>query len=696
MTFNTGNPIGSTDARDRSDNSKFLDEVVNSLDLTKPDRLGRTRDTLEGIYQKSAYYRVGTFDAGYTLTNSRQTLAYGQIEYSWSGEFPKVVPTSPSTSPENTGGVGAGAWVDRTQETLRGELLLSTGLSNIKNGDLEVDFDVNSIKPLSFYGSDQYALVQLLNYAKATGKPIRLTSDVTITSLIDIDFSGAKLVLYCQGFSLLSDTTCLRIRNLARNSIIDKPSLKNIATPWCITRWDSIGGWIEKGSDTLATLAQTNAEGYYQPSGNDNDIWSSLNTQQQNQNISPKIEIYTSTGVTISNPSGRFALIEFYGCNDCTIENPENFVGGKGVLGTIVFNNTNSAAWGYGNKVIGGSVKYGSFSGVVFLRNKGKSGGVWGDYVPYRNGESGVKTWQGELNGVSARCYELTFDSIYPYQTFYDGVDFCSDYGDTPVERVSDYTLSQYPWHQLPTKHAISNVQAFGCNQCGVWGDGRFNDYESISAENCLITGIKNIGKYQSFKDIAAINCNLSNAETGEHQILIGDVNDIDGVRVIVEDSSGVTHGYGLYAPSCFVSDIKTTLIFPSTIGKMIVKAVITAESDCIVGHRSYSDNTTKIGFNPRMDGLANPIGYVGGDVYSGVSGAESGAAWLKGVKNGAEVKGIIASGDGGGVALLSAADSTASGTWLQPGQYMFYETSGHLHVIWKKLDGTTADALLV
>jgi hypothetical protein len=119
-TYNTGNPIGSTDARDRSDNSENLDVAVNSLALTFKDRLGRTRDTLEGVYQKSAYYRAGTFDAGYTLTNNRQTLAYGNIEYSWSGAFPKVI--AAGSTPETTGGIGAGAWVDRTQDGLREEI----------------------------------------------------------------------------------------------------------------------------------------------------------------------------------------------------------------------------------------------------------------------------------------------------------------------------------------------------------------------------------------------------------------------------------------------------------------------------------------------------------------------------------------------------------------------------------------------
>lgn len=124
-TFNTGNPIGSTDARDRSDNSENLDFAVNSLALTFVDRLGVTRDTLEGIYQKSAYYRAGTFAAGYTLTNNRQTLAYGNVEYSWSGVFPKVV--SAGSTPATSGGVGVGAWVDRTQETLRVDLASEHG-----------------------------------------------------------------------------------------------------------------------------------------------------------------------------------------------------------------------------------------------------------------------------------------------------------------------------------------------------------------------------------------------------------------------------------------------------------------------------------------------------------------------------------------------------------------------------------------
>jgi hypothetical protein len=50
----------------------------------------------------------------------RQTLEYNGHEYSWSGAFPKVV--AAGATPATSGGIGAGAWVDLTDETLRGGL----------------------------------------------------------------------------------------------------------------------------------------------------------------------------------------------------------------------------------------------------------------------------------------------------------------------------------------------------------------------------------------------------------------------------------------------------------------------------------------------------------------------------------------------------------------------------------------------
>jgi len=58
-----------------------------------------------------AISNVGTFSAGYTLTNIRQSLRYtvDGYEYSWSGAFPKVVQAG--ATPATSGGIGINAWV---------------------------------------------------------------------------------------------------------------------------------------------------------------------------------------------------------------------------------------------------------------------------------------------------------------------------------------------------------------------------------------------------------------------------------------------------------------------------------------------------------------------------------------------------------------------------------------------------------
>ena len=125
MAYDTGNPVPSTDAKDFVDNCENLDKAVNSLDSTFQDRLGATRSTWEGIAKGLSFFNVGTFAAGFTLTNSRQTLTYDGHEYSWSGGFPiggKVVAAGSTPTP-----LGAGGWIDRSDVTLRSELASSAG-----------------------------------------------------------------------------------------------------------------------------------------------------------------------------------------------------------------------------------------------------------------------------------------------------------------------------------------------------------------------------------------------------------------------------------------------------------------------------------------------------------------------------------------------------------------------------------------
>ena len=49
MANNTGNPIGSTAAKDLSDNAQNLDKFANGNDYEYADRLGRSRKSLRWI-----------------------------------------------------------------------------------------------------------------------------------------------------------------------------------------------------------------------------------------------------------------------------------------------------------------------------------------------------------------------------------------------------------------------------------------------------------------------------------------------------------------------------------------------------------------------------------------------------------------------------------------------------------------------
>ncbi len=661
-----------------------------SIDYATNEVTGQVQKTLPRTLLDIAFVRTGTFAAGATLTDMRQTLEYSGHEYSWAGTFPKVV--AAGATPATSGGIGAGAWVDRTDLTLRGELSDESGARLVHHGAGDISSIFDAARPLSYYGTDSIALTALLNYAKSSGNKVRLDSDVTVTSTITIDFAGAVIELYFDGFSVLSDTTALQLQNLGRGSVIDKPSMKNITTPWVITRWDYLGNWLEDGAPVLATLTQTNDEGYYMPSGNDTDIYGSLTSEQQNQTISARFEIDTSDGIFINEPQGRYALYEFYGCNNVTVNNPHDLIGGKGYFGTIVFNNTNSTSWGYGNKVVGGIVKYGSFCSVVFLRNRGYTGGVFGDFVTYRAGESGVKTYQGEVAGVSARCYELTFSNVHSFQAVYDSIDYTSDYG-TETERVADYTLAEYAWHQLPTRHRFFNVNCIG-GKGGFWGDGQYNSFTSISATDCLHSGIKSKGTKQDWTNVVIKNCNVANTTVGEHQIALEGVDILRGITIIVTSNSGIVEGEGLWAPNSYVSGYNSTLI-ETSITKESVKGIIPEYGNLLLGIQSASDNTSTIAFNPRIGSLANPVGEVVAVVTGGTAGDEYGNMHINPVIAGSSVHGLRAVGANGGTGVCAIATSENPGI-INNSEVMFYQSGTSIIVAAKLADGTYKTATLI
>lgn len=117
-TIPTSNPVPSESPRDLKFNAGKIDEIVNSTDDAYSDRFGRGRLTWRGIenislesISKFGYVTVDSFEDGATITTPNQVLrleSTGEY-YRWDGDLPKVVP--PSSTPESSGGQGAGKWL---------------------------------------------------------------------------------------------------------------------------------------------------------------------------------------------------------------------------------------------------------------------------------------------------------------------------------------------------------------------------------------------------------------------------------------------------------------------------------------------------------------------------------------------------------------------------------------------------------
>lgn len=75
-TFNTGNPLGSTDVYDRYDNSENLDNFSNGQLDAYADRLGVMRLSMQGIRNASQYVDIGPYAAGLVFTSRNQVFSY--------------------------------------------------------------------------------------------------------------------------------------------------------------------------------------------------------------------------------------------------------------------------------------------------------------------------------------------------------------------------------------------------------------------------------------------------------------------------------------------------------------------------------------------------------------------------------------------------------------------------------------------
>lgn len=147
----TQNSVPSADIRDHVFGGAKIDEFVTSMGWTYTDRVGVKHYTIEGInyLAQQVMNAFGyiilpgvTFTTGANVNTPNEVLfnTPDNSYYKWSGSFgtgPKVVP--PNSTPESSGGVGPGKWLNVGDSTLRGDLATGGKASLVGYGDGTVE-----------------------------------------------------------------------------------------------------------------------------------------------------------------------------------------------------------------------------------------------------------------------------------------------------------------------------------------------------------------------------------------------------------------------------------------------------------------------------------------------------------------------------------------------------------------------------
>ena len=140
----------------------------------------------------------GSFTSGSTVNTRNELLTHNGLQYSWSGELPKVVPAG--STPDSTGEVKLGAWVSVGDAALRTQLANTTGANLV--GIMPYGTVQDAIKwvvPEVFPGSNASEKLQAaVNYAVANKTRLvasgvyDVTAPITIPGDIIIDASAGE------------------------------------------------------------------------------------------------------------------------------------------------------------------------------------------------------------------------------------------------------------------------------------------------------------------------------------------------------------------------------------------------------------------------------------------------------------------------------------------------------------------------
>ncbi|EKJ5970932.1 TPA: tail spike protein [Salmonella enterica] len=552
----------------------------------------------------------------------------------------------------------------------------------------QVDYIANVLK----YDPDQYSIeadkkfkysVKLSDYptlqdaASAAVDGLLIDRDYNFTNNETIDFGGKTLTIDCKA-KFIGDGFLIW-EGLGPGTVVNQPHVQTKTTPYTVYRFDDNGNWVTEPSAVLASVDQRMDKGY-KPSVNDFDIWDKLPENIKNQTAGAILRVMNGSNIIINSPEATFGGYVFTSCNRILVKSPRNFIAWES---GITFENHHTSAWGYGNWVVGGEIKYGSGSAVMFIRNDGGNdhdGGVR-DFISYRVGESGVKTYQNEIGGRSARNYRLVFDNITTIQSYYDGIDINADNG-SPVERVDDYTLAEYPWFQLPTKHIIRNIITKDCMGIGAWWDGQNNTIDNIVTYEAHKEGIFDRGTNNDIANITVVGANkdLNNL----NQIVCEGASRMRGVLI----HAYTTEGYAVYAPKSEISAV-------SCAGTGTRKILCTYMGDVQGGNISvqHSANLMELNMRPAMGSTINPSLTLRADCQVPLPGNETSIVSLFAHKDGLPTAVTEWNLQGFGHMTIPACigQLPESGLRHNGSVGFFFGTDGSLRILARKSDGSYA-----
>ncbi len=206
----TNLPVPSETARDLKFNAGKIDEFVTSSGWTYTDRFGNKHYTIEGInylaqqVMNSFGYVTLTdvsFTTGATITKPNEVLfnEANNEYYKWTGSFasgPKVVPAN--STPESTGGIGAGKWLSVGDSTLRSDL--SSGgkasLVGYLDGTVADELDKANNRYHTYVGKDTTSSKPIEYSGEAHYRPIiadgSQLGNYTFESPVIVDFKSVS------------------------------------------------------------------------------------------------------------------------------------------------------------------------------------------------------------------------------------------------------------------------------------------------------------------------------------------------------------------------------------------------------------------------------------------------------------------------------------------------------------------------